>query len=91
MKPVFKCEYCEFTGTDEQVNAHEATCIYNYNKKSCWTCRNRGFLNLKQLKCNAGKEVPENMIFENCEKYERKEKSESHMPLTDVFGSFFGL
>ena len=91
MKPVFKCEYCTFMGTEEQVRAHEDTCTNNYDKKSCWTCSHREFLNLNQFKCNVGKEVPENMIFENCEKYERKEESKSDTPLNNMLGAFFGL
>lgn len=91
MKPVFKCEYCTFTGTEEEVKAHEDTCFGNYNKKSCYTCKNRKYLSMKQVKCNAGKEVPENMIFENCEKYEREEESKLNTPLDGLFGSFFGL
>ena len=55
MKPVFKCEYCRFMGTEEEVKAHEDTCINNYDKKSCFTCQHREYLSLKQVKGNAGK------------------------------------
>ena len=91
MKPVFKCEYCRFMGTEEEVKAHEDTCTNNYDKKSCLTCQHREYLSPKQVKCNTGKEVPENMIFENCEKYERKEGPKLNTSLNDLFGSFCGF
>ncbi len=91
MKSVFKCEYCTFIGTEEEVKAHEDTCISNYDKKSCYTCKHREYLSLKQVKCKVGKEIPENMIFENCEKYERKEEPKLDTPLNSLFRSFFGL
>ena len=91
MKPVFKCEYCTFMGTEEEVKTHEDTCANNYDKKSCFTCQHREYLSLKQIKCNAGKEIPENMIFENCEKYKRKEESNLNTSLGGLFGSFCGF
>ena len=27
MKPVFKCEYCQFMGTEEEVSEHELNCF----------------------------------------------------------------
>ena len=32
MKPVFKCEYCNFIGTEEEVIKHEDDCSSNYNR-----------------------------------------------------------
>ena len=31
MQPVFKCEYCRFMGTEEEVKKHEAECVDNYD------------------------------------------------------------
>ena len=90
MKPVFKCEYCTFMGTEEEVKAHEDTCFENYDKKSCYTCKHREYLSPKQIKCNVGKEIPENMIVKNCEKYKRKEESKLNTSLSGLFGSLFG-
>lgn len=87
MKPVFKCEYCNFMGTEDQVRIHEQDCLYNYDKRSCSTCKNRGFVNYKQYKCACGKEIPEGMEIRYCEKYDRKEKSES---FKDIFSGLFG-
>lgn len=39
MKPVFKCEYCNFIGTEEAVEEHEKVCINNPNVKCCQNCR----------------------------------------------------
>ena len=54
MKPVFKCEYCTFMGTEEEVKTHEDTCANNYDKKSCFTCQHREYLSPKQVKRNTG-------------------------------------
>lgn len=88
MKPVFKCDYCDFMGTEDKVKEHEPTCTENYDRKSCWTCQHKGYKNLNQFSCACGKEIPENKIFEFCPQYERKEKSE--YPLVDIFGGLFG-
>lgn len=88
MKPVFKCDYCNFMGTQEEVEKHEPTCIDNYDKKSCYTCEHREFKNLKQFGCAYGKEIPEGKIFEFCSKYEYKEKK--NYDLSDIFSGFFG-
>lgn len=91
MKPVFKCEYCKFMGTEEEVKEHEPICTDNYDRKSCYTCvhkklepRNKQWL----YKCKLGKEIPEGKIFEFCPQYERKEKPDN--PLDGLFGGIFG-
>ena len=33
MKPIYRCEYCDFTGIEEDVLKHEETCNKNYNLK----------------------------------------------------------
>lgn len=38
MKPVFKCEYCNFIGTKETVEEHEKICINNPAVKWCQNC-----------------------------------------------------
>ena len=37
MKPVFKCDYCQFMGTEEEVSEHEPKCFDNYDRRSCYT------------------------------------------------------
>ena len=39
MKQLFRCEYCDKTGTAEQIAEHEKECMYNYHKRSCWACK----------------------------------------------------
>ena len=93
MKPVFKCDYCEFMGTEEEVKEHEPTCIDNYDKRSCYTCQHRGRLSMVNglVKYECGKEVdiPEGKIFEFCKSYERKEKH--NYPYSNLINSMFGI
>jgi len=88
MKPVFKCDYCSFMGDEEQVKAHEPTCMDNYDRKNCYTCAHKQFKNLKGFKCDCGIEIPEGKIYEFCGSYERKEKLQND--LSDIFGGLFG-
>ena len=87
MKPVFKCEYCDFMSTEDKVKKHEIECMDNYTRRSCFTCKHKGYQNAKQLKCACGIEIPENKIWEFCSKYERREKEET---LTNLFSGLFG-
>lgn len=89
MKPVFKCDYCEFMGTEEEVRQHEPVCMDNYDRKSCYTCvyKELSFRDEKySYKCKMNKEVPEGKIFEFCPQYERKVKVNM---FSDLFGGLF--
>ena len=88
MKPVFKCDYCNFMDTEEKVKEHEITCFDNYDRKSCFTCKHKSYKNAKQYECACGIEIPEGKFFEFCGQYEKKEKSET--PLNNLFGDIFG-
>ena len=88
MKPVYKCDYCDYMNTEDKVREHEITCTENYTRKSCFTCQHSSWRSAKQYKCACGKEIPEGQIFEFCPQYERKEKSDN--PLVDLFGDLFG-
>lgn len=92
MKPVFKCDYCKFMGTEEEVKEHELTCMDNYDRKSCYTCQHRGKLsmanNLVKYECGKEIDIPEGKIFEFCNTYERKEKSNGMFD--DLIAGIFG-
>lgn len=72
MKPVFKCDYCSHMGTEEEIKEHEITCIYNYDRKSCYTCTHKKYAS-KGFECKNGITLPEGKIYEFCDSYERKE------------------
>ena len=38
MKPVYKCDFCNYMGIAEDVEAHEKVCKYNPAIKHCYTC-----------------------------------------------------
>lgn len=86
MKPVYKCDYCSFMGTKEEVKQHEPLCNENYNMKSCYTCKNRGKMTIEnkmvKYECEVGKDIPTGNIIVHCELYDRKEESKS------IFGEF---
>lgn len=88
MKPVFKCDYCKFMGTEEEVREHELECLDNYDRRSCFTCVHKELGRVTNsiitYKCKAGKEIPEGKYIEFCPQYERKEKSDNLF--SDLFG-----
>lgn len=88
MKPVFKCDYCDFMGTEGEVKEHEEKCTDNYNRRSCYTCEYRKYKSMTQYECTNGKELPECQIFEFCDKYKRRPKSDN--PWNDLMGGLFG-
>lgn len=69
MKQLFRCEYCTKQGTAEEITKHEEACLYNYNKKSCFTCKHRQTFALGII-CKKDKEIPTGKYFENCPQYE---------------------
>ena len=81
MKPVFKCDYCQFMGTEEEVSKHEPRCFDNHDRRSCYTCVHRGELNmvngLLNYKCKKCVPIPRGTILEFCESYERAPKPDT--------------
>lgn len=88
MKPVFKCDYCKFMGTEKEVAEHEVTCWDNHDRRSCYTCIHMKYKTSLGFSCGKGKDIPDGKIYEFCGDYERKEKSTAD--LTGIFGGLFG-
>ena len=70
MKPIYRCEYCDVTGTEEEIRKHEEECIKNYNKKSCLTCKHCSTDGFKKIECKKGKEILEEKMYTNCSSHE---------------------
>ena len=92
MKQVYRCEYCDHMGTEEDVLKHEQECLWNRDRRTCATCKkcDRGFL---KYKCNEDKEIPDGQMFVNCDKYEWDEVDHTtkHPVATNsMFGGLFG-
>lgn len=92
MKPIFRCEYCDKMGVEEEIAPHEETCMHNYNKKSCYTCK-YAENKITKFNCTFGKSIPEGKIFEFCDFYDWDEKDHTTRNPTafnTLFGGLFG-
>jgi hypothetical protein len=92
MKPIYRCEYCDKMDVEEEILKHEANCLYNYTRRSCFTCKNAENI-ITKFNCKAGKDIPEGQQFMNCEKYEWDEVDHTHKNPTafnNLFGGIFG-
>lgn len=69
MQPVYKCEYCKLMDTKEKIEEHEKICIFNTEKKNCYTCANRVGDGVCKIDCSAGYWLGGKTIRENCDKY----------------------
>lgn len=91
MKPLFICEFCGEIGTEEEISKHESECIYDYTKRSCFTCKHSENL-IVRIKCKLGKEIPEGKIWEQCPSYEKEDKSYTNInkpQRSSIFGGIF--
>ena len=70
MKIIYKCEYCDVTGTKEELQKHEKECVKNYHKKSCLTCKHCLTDGFKTVECKQGIEIPEGKMRTNCPQHE---------------------
>ena len=73
MKAVYRCDYCDKMGTEEEIKAHEEVCDRNFNNKGCMTCKNCKTDGILQLQCGKGKEIPEGKQFLHCDDHEHGE------------------
>ena len=94
MKLIYRCEYCSETGTAEEITKHEQDCMYNPNKKSCFTCKNAEICLITKITCKVGKEIPTDKYIMYCDKYENDGVDHSKVsPAKSLFGGtgFGGL
>lgn len=87
MKQLFRCEYCTEVGTEEEIVKHEQECIYNYNRRSCFTCAHKKG-NYLAITCDLGRELESGKYMEGCSKYEWDEKN--HTGKNAFGGNLFG-
>lgn len=92
MKPIYRCEYCDKMGTKEDILKHEEECIYNYTKRSCYTCKHAE-AKVYKYTCKLDIEIPEGRIYTGCSQYEWDEKDNAHkdpVKFNSLFGGLFG-
>lgn len=89
MKPVYKCDWCKTTGTEEEILEHEKTCTLNINLHACYTCANRK--RISALECKAGIKIPENHYIQNCNKWEEGKHLDPNNPIENFFDAIFGM
>ena len=81
MKPVFRCEYCNFMGIEEVVKEHEKTCSYNASQRDCESCKHANLFkhinfnnpSKNKIECEKGKDVPIGQKFINCDLHEKRD------------------
>lgn len=86
MKQLFRCEYCTETGTEDEIREHEEACLWNYNKRTCYTCKHADRKVMK-FTCNADRVIEEGKYIEGCGSWEYDEKNHA---TKNVFGDIFG-
>jgi hypothetical protein len=86
MKQLFRCEYCTEVGTEEEILKHEETCIWNYTKRTCYTCRHAN-RNIMKFTCCAGRDLEEGKYMEGCSSWDRDDRDHT---IKNPFGSIFG-
>ena len=89
MKQLFRCEYCSETGTEDEISEHEKTCLWNYDKRSCWTCQyaEAGFTTIK---CTNGVNLEAGKYMEGCSKYKYNVKDHAKKSsFSNIFGGGF--
>lgn len=92
MKTIFRCEYCDKLGTEDEIILHEETCIFNYTKRSCNTCKYAETPGFRYYKCIKGNDIPEGHLFSNCANYEWDEKphtTRNPVMANNLFGGVF--
>jgi hypothetical protein len=89
MKPIYRCEYCNHMGTMDELQEHEEKCFWNYNRKSCRTCKHKDPNSFTRYKCLLGTEIAEGCLIEFCGKYEYDGKNPAKSTVGDIFGGFF--
>ena len=70
MKPIYRCDYCDFTGIEEEVQKHELECTKNYNLKGCLTCKHCMSDGLSKVECKLNREIPEGKMYTQCPAHE---------------------
>lgn len=88
MKALYRCEYCDEMGTEEEILKHEGECIHNRTKHSCLTCKHAEN-KITTVVCHNGQDVPEGKMIEGCKFYEWDEKDHTTR-YANPFGKLFG-
>ena len=88
MKQIFRCEYCTETGTEDEIREHEEACLWNYNKRTCYTCRHAD-KNVMKITCAAGRELESGKYMEGCSAWEWDDRNHAaKSPWGNIFGGF---
>ena len=84
MIQLYRCSYCDFTGSKKEVLTHEKECFKNPNNRGCLTCAYCSKM-VTYVKCKKGKEIEEGKYIQQCSLYE------DGQPTNDsIFGNLFG-
>ena len=87
MIQLYRCSYCDFTGSMAEVATHEKECYKNSNNKGCLTCKNCSSM-LTYVTCKKNRSIPEGKSIQQCSLYEQGEPS-NDSPFAKLFGNLF--
>ena len=86
MKQLFRCDYCNEIGTEEEIREHEESCLWNYTKKSCYTCKHAERSGINFL-CKGGEDLELGRYMQGCASWEYNGQNHAKK---NPFGNFLG-
>lgn len=86
MKIICQCDYCGLRDTQDKIEIHESTCVWNKAFRNCYTCNNKKGLCLTKFECQKDVQIPEGQYMSHCPQWEEGPGQGS---FTDIFGSLF--
>jgi len=85
MYVLYKCDFCDRTGSEDKIRGHEAECEFDINNKACSTCKFYSWhydhcggwhpTCSSQLKTNVVGSVELVNTIINCERWEHEQES----------------
>lgn len=88
MQQLYRCDYCDKIGSEEEIYYHEGICEKNANKKSCKYCEHMKIAGSTSYKCTHPQPftLPDGKMMVNCPKFSPEKEVQN---ISDLFSKFF--